>query len=96
MRSNNKILKANGGQFVDSGDTLTGKDIYLLEVLENATFTVLKEVNNLSETPVNVISKRNLAGKLVPTGAEITPGKNFFSDVTISVGKLWVYFDSEK
>jgi len=95
MRSNNRVLRANGGQFVDSGDALTGKDIYLIEVLEAATFTEVKEYNDLLETPIDTLADRNLSGKLVPAGAEITPAKNFFAEITISAGKIWVYFDSE-
>jgi len=75
--------------FVDN--SATNQDIYMITVLEAATFTTLKEGSNKSVTGTDVMSDINLTGKTIPAGAILTPYDEVFTDVTVSGGSLMVY-----
>lgn len=94
MRSNNQLLGKLGGKLVTSAVALTGKNISMIFVAEAATFTVLKEKNTENETAVDVMAEQNATGLEFPAGVQLTPKRNMFSDVTISAGKLYVYFNN--
>jgi hypothetical protein len=84
-----KLVGENGCEFLDSAKTST--DVYMIHVLADAVFTVLKEAKSKGDTGVDVLSHMNLSGKTIPAGAIITPYKEIFTDVTVTTGSVMLY-----
>lgn len=89
MQDTSKMIGENGFVYVDN--SITSETIYMIHVLEDSVFTVLKEQNKQSDTPNDVLTETNLTGKTVKAGAILTPYKEWFSDVTITSGSLICY-----
>lgn len=86
-----ELLGRLGGQMITSAAAVTDANLYLIHVLEAATFTVCNEKDFIIDTATNTLMEQNLAGISVPAGAILKPRKKMFSDITISAGKLYAY-----
>lgn len=89
MDDNSKLIGENGCMFVDN--SATTQDIYMITVLEAATFTVLTEGADKNAAGTDVMSDMNLTSKSIPAGAILTPYDEVFTSVTITAGSLMAY-----
>jgi len=84
-----KMIGENGCEFVDN--SATNSDIYMIHVLTDTVFTVLKESKLKGGAETDVLSTMNFSGKTIPTGAIVTPYDEVFSSVTITSGSVMAY-----
>ncbi|MEK6479611.1 hypothetical protein WJR50_18850 [Catalinimonas sp. 4WD22] len=81
-----RVVAERGCKYIDSADGLVSGQFYMISVVEDATFTTLKEQGD-----IDVLSEINISGKTVPAGSLISARRVYFESIQLSAGKIIAY-----